>query len=106
MNARSSDEKVICRSVSDYISAVQNFRDLETNSQWKKEKKSDQRLFFFRGHAKSTWQCLPGIARGHFREKAIYHAKQAKTSNEAEWVLFSRFRDSTVALEPPGIASV
>jgi hypothetical protein len=90
--------KVACRSVESFIKEVKRFR---------KQQRSNV-LLFFRGQMDCTWECLPSIARDPYTEDAAYnpHKATGAASNEAEWVLFSRFRDMSVSLEPPGLASV
>lgn len=81
-----------------------------------------ERVLLFRGHADAGWPCVPRIARKrpdgldyYDRIKGIYAPppqNTTKTKNkenprdEAEWILFSRFRDQSALLEPPSIASV
>jgi hypothetical protein len=94
-------DKDTCHSVCEYIQAVKETQTSE------KKKKND--LLFLRGHRNYEWSCVPSIARGRYGKDAIFNPKIRKDksqSNEAEWVLFSRFRDMSVSLESPAIASV
>jgi 8-oxo-dGTP pyrophosphatase MutT (NUDIX family) len=112
MKPRRYTGPTICNSVSEYAAAVSRFTK-ERRLQWANRKSSrggraadSALLFFFRGHGNSKWPCVPTIARRHYTKKAVYVRKRRGRSDEAEWVLFSRFRDMSVSLEPPGIASV
>ena len=96
---RSKDER--CRSVSEFITAVRDFSEAKNLQQH-----AQNVLVFFRGHTDCNWECRPTIAREPYTETAVYTYKDSGPSDEAEWVLFSRFRDMSVSLEPAGIASV
>ena len=95
MNSESTPK--YCKSIRSFIKAVERFRSMQKQNV----------LLFFRGHTDRSWSCRPTIAREPYSENAIYKPKApGEASDEAEWVLFSRFRDMSVSLEPPGIASV
>jgi FRG domain. len=100
MRSKVSPSSVRCESVCDYIGEIERFRG-------SKQKLASNVLLFFRGHVDSRWKCLPTIARRPYSHNAIYQPKSSgQRSDEAEWVLFSRFRDMSISLEPPGLASV
>jgi hypothetical protein len=97
MNSESRCKPNRCTSVCGFMKAVEDF----------KAKQESSVLLFFRGHSDCNWPCWPTIARKPYTAQAIYEYKQGPVpSDEAEWVLFSRFRDMYVSLEPPEIASV
>jgi len=100
MSSECPRSPVRCRSVCEYIHEVERFRGSKQGS-------ASNVLLFFRGHVDSRWECLPTIARRPYLDNAIYQPKSSgQRSDEAEWVLFSRFRDMSISLEPPGLASV
>ena len=94
---KSQPKEKRCKSVRSFVEAVRKFR----------AKQKENTLLFFRGHTDCNWTCVPTIAREPFVANAIYEGEpNRKPRDQAEWVLFSRFRDMSVSLEPPGIASV
>ncbi|MBA3314891.1 MAG: FRG domain-containing protein [Planctomycetaceae bacterium] len=102
-----------CNSVATYMQAVEDFKrdfkkeqNKEQPSNLKADGKKEDRLFFFRGHADSMWKCKPAIAREPFTLDAIYDGTPRPSRDNAEWVLFSRFRAMSAALEPLCVASV
>jgi hypothetical protein len=64
-------------------------------------------LLFFRGQANREWPCVPRIARPPYNSKAIFKCTRgAKSRDQAEWILLSRFRDMAASIEPQWIKAV
>jgi len=56
-------------------------------------------FFVYRGESKTSWKCVPGIGRTPYGPNAIY-MKPDQLPRPAEYRLFVRFRDMTVAHQP------
>lgn len=67
---------------------------------------SEERLRFYRGQSNAAWPCVPAIARGGFTRKAIYRFAENQRRDQAEWMLYLRFRDMAAALEPHWVSAV
>ncbi len=68
---------------------------------------SRDNLLFFRGQASEGWQRVPSIARPPFNKMAIFKPNQrAKSRDQAEWILFIRFRDMAASIESQWISAV
>lgn len=60
---------------------------------------------FLRGQRDRYWKCVPSIAREPpFTENAIFDGRK-QDRLQAEWILFTRFRDMTATLEPSWVAA-
>jgi hypothetical protein len=89
-----------CSSVREFIDTVNAITEAKSD-------KDGTTMWFFRGQSSYAWECRPKISRPPYTRAAVYRFGKKKTSNdEAEWVLFSRFRDMAASLEPNWIASV
>jgi hypothetical protein len=92
MNSENPCDAKPYTSVCEYIAAVKAFKE-ETE-----RTRGADSLLFFRGHTNCKWPCKPTIARGRYGPEAIYYQpkEEGKASNEAEWILFSRFREGRI----------
>ena len=91
----------ICKTVAQYMKEVEKFRGIVA-----RKGKPNSQLVFFRGHANHEWECKPVIARAPYTRDAIFRDPKIRPRDAAEWILFSRFRDMSAAVEPPYISSV
>lgn len=81
------------KSLSEFLKFIKNRKNEYQNN-----------LVFYRGQKDRYWKCIPSIARVPYNCNAIYDGRP-EDRNQAEWILYSRFRELSLSLEPLWVAS-